>query len=177
VQQLRIDISSLLEDLGARNAVEGELPLDYIAVGDEVYHLLEPASFSIELTNTGAGVVANGTVGARTSAACSRCLEPFELEIDAEVEAFYAQPGHEQDVADDTEIEPIFPDGTIDLAPALQAALTLEAPFAPVHDESCAGLCPACGCNLNEEQCGCHVELEGVSPFAGLKELFTEDDL
>jgi uncharacterized protein len=177
VKQIRVDISSLLDDLGARTALEGEYELDHLAVGDEVFHVLKPALFSVELTNTGSGIVALGTASARTSAACSRCLEPFELEIDAQVEGFYVQPGHEHEVPAEQEVEPIFSDGTIDLAPALHAALTLEAPYAPVHDESCAGLCPACGCNLNEERCNCHTELEVTGPFADLRGLFTEDDM
>ena len=176
MQQIRVDISSLLEDLGASATVEGEFALDHLAVGDEVFHLLEPATYSVELSNTGSGVVASGTVSALTSAACSRCLEPFELEIDAQVEGFYVQPGREHDVPEEQEIEPIYSDGTVDLAPALQAALTLEAPFAPVHDEACAGLCPVCGCNLNEEQCTCRVELEPTGPLAGLRDLLRDDD-
>ena len=174
MQQVRVDVSSTLEDLGASTTVEGEFALDHLAVGDEVFHLLEPASYSVELTNTGSGIVATGTVSAMTSASCSRCLEPFELEIDAQVEGFYVQPGREDDVPDEQEIEPVLADGTIDLAPALQAALTLEAPFAPVHDEECAGLCPVCGCNLNEEQCTCHIDFDSTGPFADLKGLLLE---
>ncbi len=175
--QVRVDISSLLEDLGASAPAQGEFALGHLAVGDEVFRLVEPASFFVELTNTGAGIVAHGTVSATTSAACSRCLEPFELEIDAEVEGFYVQPGHGGEAPEEQESETIFSDGTIDLAPALEAALTLEAPFAPVHDESCAGLCPLCGCNLNEEQCSCHADLESTGPFAALKNLFTREDV
>lgn len=176
MQQVRVDVSSTLEDLGASAAVEGEFSLDHLAVGDEVFHLVEPASYSVELQNTGTGIVASGTVSALTSATCSRCLEPFELEIDAQVEGFYVQPGHEDEIPEEQEIEPVFADGTIDLAPALQAALTLEAPFAPVHDEECAGLCPVCGCNLNEEQCTCHIDLEAAGPFAGLRDLVPGED-
>lgn len=175
MQQLRVDISSLLDDLGASSIVDGEISLDRLAVGDEVFTLLEPAKFSVELTNTGAGIVAQGTVSARTTATCSRCLEPFELLIDAGVEGFYIQPGDENDVPQEQEIEPVYADGTVDIAPALRAALTLEAPFAPVHDEGCAGLCPVCGCNLNQERCGCHSESDLEGPFAALKDLLDED--
>lgn len=176
MQQVRVDISSLLEDLGASTTVEGEFALDHLAIGDEVFRLLEPASFTVEVTNTGSGIVAGGTVRARTSATCSRCLEPFELLIDAGVEGFYVQPGHEDEIPEEQEIEPIFSDGTVDLAPALQAALTLEAPFAPVHDEECSGLCPVCGCNLNEESCSCHVEVEPMGPFAALRDLLPDEE-
>lgn len=176
MQQVRLDISALLEDLGASASVEGDFTLDHLVVGDEVFHLLGPASYAVELTNTGSGIVASGTVSARTSATCSRCLEPFELLIDAEVEGFYVQPGHEDTIPEEQETEPIHSDGTVDLASALQAALTLEAPFAPVHDEECSGLCPVCGCNLNEESCSCRLEIEPTGPLAALKDLLPSDD-
>ena len=35
------------------------------------------------------------------------------------------------------------------------AGLILEAPFAPLHDEDCAGICPQCGADLNTDPCDC----------------------
>lgn len=175
MQPYRVDVSSILEDLGASEHVDGAFPLDRLVVGEAEFTLLGPASVAITLTNTGSGVVASGTVSARVTTECSRCLEPFELLITGEVEGFYVQHGLEIDVPEDQEVEPILPDNTIDLAGALLAALTVEAPFAPVHDESCAGLCPVCGCDLNVEHCECHDAVPEAHTFAGLKDLLGED--
>ena len=171
----RVDVSSILEDLGASEYVDGAFPLDRLLVGDAEFWLLEPARFAVTLTNTGSGIVVTGAVSARATTECSRCLEPFELLITGEVEGFYVQHGLETDVPEEQEVELIFPDNTIDLAPALLAALTVEAPFAPVHDESCAGLCPLCGCDLNVEHCDCHDAVPETHPFAALRDLLEED--
>lgn len=172
----RVDVSSILEDLGASEEVDTDFSLDDFAVGDERFTLLRPAAVGVTLTNTGSGVVAIGTVTAQTEAECSRCLEPFELTVQGSVEGFYVQPGHEADIPEDQEVEPILPDGSVDLAPALLAALTVEAPFAPVHDASCAGLCPTCGRNLNVESCECHATLPESHPFADLKQLLGDEE-
>ena len=46
-------------------------------------------------------------------------------------------------------------DDTLDLAPLVRDALVLELPMAPLCRDDCAGLCPQCGANRNEGQCGC----------------------
>jgi uncharacterized protein len=177
VHPYRVDVSSILEDLGAVIHEEAAISLGGFAVGDEEFLLVEPLSFSVDLANTGSGIVASGSVRASVTATCSRCLEPFPLVIDGDVEGFYVHPGKELEIPEEQEVEPIGNDDTVDLAPALLAALTLEAPFAPLHDESCAGLCPVCGTNLNDEQCGCHAEDLLSSPLAGLKDLLDEDEI
>lgn len=50
-------------------------------------------------------------------------------------------------------------DRTIDLSGALLSAIVMETPFVVLCREDCAGLCPVCGANLNEEDCGHAAEL------------------
>lgn len=171
MQEYRVDVSPIVEDLGASVEVDGKVSLDRLTVGEEEFVLNSPVSFSVVVTNTGPGIVASGTVRVEATAECSRCLEPFDLVIEGDVEGFYITPGHEDEIPEEQEVEPIGPEDTIDLAPALLAALTLEAPFAPLHDEQCAGLCPMCGCNLNEEACSCLAEEIAAGPLASLREL------
>ena len=65
---------------------------------------------------------------------------------------------------------------TIDLSGALVSALVMETPFVVLCREDCAGLCPVCGANLNEEDCGHAAQIEAQreadriasSPFAAL---------
>ena len=45
--------------------------------------------------------------------------------------------------------------GTVDLAKTAYDALSLEIPMVVLCDESCKGLCPKCGINLNNHQCNC----------------------
>jgi uncharacterized protein len=45
-------------------------------------------------------------------------------------------------------------DGHIDLEPLAREYLILEVPINPTCKPDCKGLCPVCGENLNEQDCG-----------------------
>ena len=55
----------------------------------------------------------------------------------------------------------------IDLEPVLRDAAMLDLPFIPLCREDCAGLCPTCGVNLNDDPD--HGHDEAIDPrWAGL---------
>lgn len=171
MQPLKVDVAEILESAGAVLELDAEAVFDELHVGDETFVACGPALVSVILANVGSGVVASGTVTARVSATCARCLRAFETTIAGEIEGFYTN--RTEDSTDDA--EPIGMDKSVDLAPAVNAALMVEAPFAPLHDPECKGLCAACGVDLNEESCECDSETDESHPFAGLKNLFGED--
>ncbi len=47
----------------------------------------------------------------------------------------------------------------LDLAPLARDAILLDLPLAPLCREDCAGLCPTCGADRNEEACDCPTEV------------------
>lgn len=169
-----VAVRSILETIGGSVRAQDTFDLDVLEVGDERFELLEPASFDVTISNAGEALVSTGHITARVRAQCVRCLCPFETTITGDVEGFWLRPGdtapEDEDVSGEVDSE-----GRIDIGPSLVAALTVEAPFAPLHDEDCAGLCPECGTNLNEETCDCQQKAPQNSPFAKLKELIPED--
>jgi len=61
-------------------------------------------------------------------------------------------------------------DGHIDLSPLVREYMLLDIPIKPLCSTDCKGLCPVCGENLNETQCG-HTT-ESIDPrLAVLKSL------
>ncbi len=93
--------------------------------------------------------------------ACSRCLEPVSLAIDTPLEVALFPLGSEPAPRPDGEIAPedmgvaTYEDDEIDLGGIVHDEVFLELPMNPVCSESCAGLCPTCGTNLNEQRCAC----------------------
>lgn len=169
-----VAVRSILEVIGGSVRAQDTFDLDVLEVGEERFELVEPASFDVTISNAGEALVATGHITAHVRAQCVRCLCPFETTITGDVEGYWPRPGdvvpEDEDVTGEVDGE-----GNIDIAPALLAALVVEAPFAPLHDEDCAGLCPTCGTNLNEETCSCAQEAPENSPFAKLKGLIPED--
>jgi uncharacterized protein len=99
------------------------------------------------------GVDVDGTVRAPWVGTCRRCAEPVSGELTVRVRERYA----DDPVAGPAEDDELYPitDDVVDLGPLVRDALVLELPMAPLCREDCAGLCPQCGANRNEGECGC----------------------
>jgi uncharacterized protein len=169
-----VDLAAILEVTGGETEVRDSIELEPLVIGDETFTFTRPIEFAARLTNTAAGVVASGEVHAQVTTECSRCLEQFEMPLDAEIEAFYTPHGDRTGIADEQEVGPI-EDNKVDLLPAIVSALAIEAPFAPVCSDECKGICPTCGANRNVEECHCKPE-EKESPFSVLKGMFPDED-
>ncbi|MCM2997319.1 YceD family protein [Paenibacillus cellulositrophicus] len=153
--QLRqqVDVSPLLkglDDIKADGPLTAELTASY--VGPDT-------------------VVVQGELSVQLDMSCSRCLTPVHEHLDI--------PFHEQfklkkqpEEAEDEEDETIYVDNeTVELVPYVEESFILNLPMTVVCKESCKGLCPTCGRDLNEGACGCNNEV--VDPrLAALKDFF-----
>jgi uncharacterized protein len=162
----------VLDALSDSRVVSDTLDLTEVRLGEDVFTPLTPATFSLTLSNTGAGIVASGTARATFRTRCVRCLCEYDADVHAEVEGFYVEAGDDADLPEEQERE-FITDERIDLEPAVVQSLVLTLPFAPLHSPDCAGLCASCGADLNDGPCACAPQTGG-SQFAVLKELLTD---
>jgi len=121
----------------------------------------------------------SGTVEVRVRLTCSRCLNPFESKLHnaftldftrAPLEAEAAPGPKEAEMRPETVALVIFEGDEIDLREAVQEQVVLAFPQKPLCRESCKGLCPTCGFELNQGDCGCRPSAPN-SGFAVLKNL------
>src|SRR5690606_32650043 len=119
------------------------LGLDLIAVpaGAEV-------ELDLRLQAVSEGVLITGTVSAPLTGECSRCLEPFDDEIELSLTELFAYPDSatEQTTSEDEVYR--MADDLIDLEPVIVDALGVELPLQPLCTPDCAGLCPECGVRM-----------------------------
>lgn len=170
-----IHIPKDLLEPAALRSFEGAAPGFELHLGVDDLSFETPVRWSVDVTNTGGALLVSGTAEARAACACARCLEEAAFDLKGDVEGFFLIPGQEAqlDGEEEDEFETLPDDGRIDLAPLIQAALVLEAPRVPLCRESCAGICPTCGANLNEGPCSCEPEepSDAGNPFAALKDI------
>jgi uncharacterized protein len=164
-----VDIGRLGQALGEQLRVSDDIAVPPVDLGEEHFDPAGPAHFDVTLSNTGAGIVASGTIAATMHTTCARCLTPTDITITAEVDGFYVEPGHDEGLPEEQEVE-IIRDERVDLEPALTQALVVELPLAPVCSNECRGLCPECGADLNVAPCDCD-RLAPSGPFAALKDI------
>jgi uncharacterized protein len=167
-------VADALKGLAMREALE--LPADAPGGG---------GALDIDLYADGTHVFAQGKLAGWLEVACSRCVGPVKLVIDEPVHVTF-MPRRELAALDD-EPEPettedgaevpaeqdvdVFPyDGEkVDLEPMVREQFILAVPFAPLCKEACAGLCPQCGIDKNQEACSC--EAPPDPRFAALRGL------
>jgi len=153
---LEIDVSNALPMVGDRKRVEGAADVEL----REGYDMaLEPGgavSWSLDLRRIAGALEISGSVAGRVTLSCYRCLEEFtyDLALKLREHALWLN-GREDDEDVETAPDYLVTDGMIDLEPVLRDAIALALPVRRVCDESCKGLCPRCGANLNTEPCSC----------------------
>ena len=145
---LRLIVSDLLRRPGSRRAVQVEAPIEGLATGLVTVPAGEPVRLDLALERVHEGIVARGTVLARWESVCGRCLSPVTGEVEVHFdELFEPEPleGETYQLEHDA----------IDLEQMARDVLLIELPAAPLCRPDCAGLCPECGVDRNEDACTC----------------------
>jgi len=146
--QLRIPLGAALRHPGVARPVTTTATVSGLTGGAAEIPSSAPVGVDLVLERVPEGIVVRGTLAASWAAPCSRCLEPVAGDVAVHVdELFETQPL-------EGETYPLEED-VIDLEPMVRDALLLELPLAPLCRPDCAGLCPTCGANRNDERCDC----------------------
>jgi DUF177 domain-containing protein len=143
-----MNVSDLLRRPGSTREVHLEVPVDDLENRSARIDEGTPITLDLRLDSLSQGIVANGRVRGRWSAACSRCLVPIEQDFDLRLRELF-----EEDPVED-ETYPLRADH-IDLEQPLRDLIVPELPIVPLCDAECRGLCPSCGVNRNETLCEC----------------------
>ena len=144
-----------------------DVQLEPLVLGGQEY-LPVPTEVPAELTITKAtsGSVYDLAFSARLHGPCFRCLRDTALELPIRATEYQAN-----DPAGDEELEsPYIADDSLDLSSWARDALALALPEKILHSPDCAGLCPECGKDLNDEP-HTHEEVESDPRWAALDQL------
>lgn len=143
---------------------------------DEEYRVVAPVALSMDVEKAGGDafrVVGRATT--RFELDCGRCLEPFEMPVDAAFDLRYVPHEYntgegEREIAEDDLTTAYYREGVLDITDMLREQFELTLPMKPLCSEACRGLCPECGANLNRTECGCTPKWEDprLAPLKGL---------
>ena len=168
-----VDLSKLH---GQREHFERTFPPAAFDPPDEDYRIATPVELSMDVEKAGGDAFrVTGRAVARLELDCSRCVEPFDVPVDARFELRYV-PASTNTGADDREITEddlttaFYREGTLDVIEMLREQFQLALPMKPLCAEACRGLCANCGTNLNHASCGCTRAWEDprLAPLKGL---------
>jgi uncharacterized protein len=171
---------------GANQPFEADLPREFLdgvlrADPPTEFHAAGASHLRGAATRMGRKVLVKARATVPLAGQCKRCLKPVALDEPLDllrtwVPADQAHQGERHHKGEETEAsfdpdtvdEEAYEGKEIDLAPALREQVLLSVPASPLCREDCKGLCPTCGKDLNEGECGC--DRTAVDPrWAALK--------
>jgi len=143
------------------------------------FRMVAPASLAFDIFKDKQQFRLAGRVTTTLELPCSRCLEPFVWPVDAEFDVRY-QPRTqnvgegEREIEDDDLATAFYDNDEIDLSQLIMEQFQLALPMKPLCAETCKGLCPNCGTNLNTGACDCNQKWEDPR-FAALRSMKRTD--
>lgn len=121
-------------------------------------------------------VYLNGEVSTTLEFECSRCLTKVDFPVTGEIAAVFMPRAEISVSGDEVELTgedmdvQLYDGDEIDLYITARDFIALSVPLQPLCSEDCKGLCPVCGVDRNEKECGCETR-EIDTRFAVLKNL------
>ena len=146
---LRLNAVELLRRPGSDKQVDIAVPLVELGIdGDPRFAPGTQADVRLRLESLTDGIVVEGEVAVEWHGTCRRCLANAGGRTRSEVRELY-----QRELTDPDAFEMV--GEVLDLAPLVREVVLLDAPTAPLCRPDCAGLCPTCGVNRNEQPCDC----------------------
>jgi uncharacterized protein len=144
-----------------------EIRLEPLQLGGQRYlPIPETVPAELAITRASTGTVFELGFRVRLHGPCYRCLEDALLELPIAAREYQAtSPGGSDELR-----TPYLEDDRLDLSAWARDALALALPDKILCRTACAGLCPVCGGNLNDEPHD-HGEPEPDSRWSALREL------
>jgi uncharacterized protein len=161
---------------------EGALPrawdlrreeVDEMLTGDRAgYRAQGPTHVEARLSKVERRVFFQASSTPVLTAPCGRCLAPVTVEVPVRIDLTFVPEDEVREASGAREPErdagraggsleavavdeEAYSGKVIDLDPVVREQLLLSIPPYPVCRESCKGLCPVCGANLNDSDCKC----------------------
>lgn len=151
---------------GASHEVTAEE--DFSDLSNEVVRFDRPVSVRVRVVHAGDNMYVGATGETSVALRCDRCLGSYRQDLNFQVGEPFVDEG-----------ENSAPEGLsyrneiLDTRDLVREELLLALPVRGLCEETCRGLCPQCGHDLNAGACGCKAET-WVGRWAALKQL--QDD-
>ena len=169
-----IDIRSLTGQPGALTELDLQISQEAFDLQREDMSLSSPVMFTGSLRHTEHGILTlSGQAKVSYTGICARCLKSVSRDLDTQVRESFEPT---DTLPDNGEMQPGDTYGyaghELDIGQALRDNLIPLLPVRVICQENCAGLCPVCGTDRNENPCDCLQTGKGrPGPFDSLKQL------
>ncbi len=166
-----INLSDVLTTEGKVLTQESALEMDDFVSGTGTYHIVEKSPVAFTFTNIGVDKArVEGSCELKFAAVCDRCLSdvPVSLELSFDRTVISPEAVTEDEDADAQS----FMEGYyLNVETFVYDEIIVNWPVKILCREDCKGVCPICGQNRNERECGCDTFVPDPR-MAAIKDIF-----
>ncbi len=132
----------------------GEADLD-----DSGLEFVSPIELSLRVVRQGETFWVEAVVRASVVLECARCLRRYTEHLESEFRIMVQRGGSRPEGEEEEDVKVVAQDAEyVDITQEVHDFVLLSVPMKPLCSEDCKGLCPVCGADLNEIECGCRRE-------------------
>lgn len=167
---MKFDLNKVLDREGDADVVTADVDLcDFSYRGVSPFAL--PVLLKGQAANRTGVVTLDCTYRYTLCLVCDRCLTPFHRQVEQHTSHTVVR---ELNTSEDDDYL-VAPDGIVDLMEVATNDIILSLPSKFLCKDDCKGLCPVCGCDLNQKSCGC-VTRQPDPRLAALDKFFEDDN-
>lgn len=147
-----INVSEILKVYGCEVIVNGDVTLSDTNFLGEEFVFGAPMHIEGGIVNNGKALELNAKCSGRVKVHCARCTKELERNVNFDIKEFFMQD--DGNVGDNEDVV-LFEGYTIDLTDIVINHFLMNVSGKYLCSGDCKGLCPKCGADLNEGDCGC----------------------
>ena len=172
-----IDVSSILKEFGGRISFDDKVEIPDLNFSGGNYCFKKPLSVKGGISNTGGALSLKADASGVMTTQCARCMK----DIDVPIEFGFVETLMHSDEGDgkggtvsDNDDVIVFEGTSVSLDEIIENNFIMNLSPRYLCREDCKGLCPKCGKDLNEGDCGC--DDDDIDPrWAALADMIKED--
>ncbi len=156
-ENLKYDLYDVLTSEGKTVSETFDLAKEHLLVAGEEYDPQDTEPVTLTLQNIALNkIYLTGKTAMTITFPCDRCLEPVPERMELSFERELLSEDLRERAKDGEAEECGYLDGNVlDVKALVEEEILLSMPAKILCRNDCKGLCPKCGANLNETECGC----------------------
>ena len=150
-----INLTDVFSSEGKVKEIKIPFDQDKFSYMGNKYPVSDRSDISITLTNIGTGsVLVEGNLDVTLTIPCDRCLQSVNVPLTVAFTHQVFSP-EKEDAASEEEEQNFISGYELDTDALINNEILINMPVKVLCREDCKGICPVCGRNLNEGECGC----------------------
>ncbi len=151
-----LDLKKVMTSEGQE--MDAEVPIGFSSFDTKLgsFPIREKTTAALHLANReNKKLLISGTASLTLLMPCDRCLTEVSVPLTLTIEKEIPLHGEGDSSEENEEDEQPLAGTQLDVDQLIFDEVLMNRPEKVLCREDCKGICPSCGCNLNEKECGC----------------------